>query len=301
MQQQGALASVIYPKLTNSDSAENVPDAALKAVNAQPSRENVYNYIVKNDDGTITQGRSLDGGKTDAVTNKPLPPTAQLLSPSNAGGAGSMLPPGGLDQSQKNRLITQLDAHQNVAGLASQLRAMAEHDPQFVGATGNVIRGVQEFMDVGNGATKLFGGQQQFQQAYQQAAQALKQQGVSLPNGLSYDPKASAIVKLNTILVYQQARALNGSGVLSKSDVEDAIRNVGDPSSWLQGPTQYAAGLRTIEDYARGQSDRINQQLKSGNIGAGQPNAPAAPAQPQGGAVVKWGRDAKGNPVRLSQ
>lgn len=297
-EQQGALATKVYPNLLNDKTAENVPDAALKAVNAQPSRDNVYNYIVKNDDGTITQGRSLDGGKTDAVSNKPLPANAQLLSPSNAGGAGSMLPPGGLDQSQANKLIPQRDALRQVIGLSQTLRGMAEKSPELVGPTGNMIRGTQDVVDLGNSISSTFGDPKQFQDAYAKAVQDMQARGVKVPAIMTNDPRASAMVKLNTILTYQAASALAGQQgrSMSDQDFDAAQKMVGTPDSWMHGPTNYINGLKTIEDYATGQMNTIDQQLKARNIApAGvtpQPSAPAAPAQADPRAAVPGARQA---------
>jgi hypothetical protein len=304
--------------------------AQERAMGAQPHEQPPLNWVERRADGTTAQGRSLDGGRTDASTGRPLSelaPNAQLVSAGNAGGTGVFAPAGATSNPVNDKLTLARDAHRQVVDLATRLKSMVQSDPSIVGPAGNVQRGVQYAFDTGSGVARLFGSQAEFEKQFNQARDDLAAKGVTNVPGIVFDPKASAVAKLNTILVYKAASALAGQSgrELSDKDVQHATSFVGDPTSWFEGPQRYLAGLdAAINESGRG-LDAIGAQLKARNISPqnGMPGAAsranfqegATATNPMtgekiifrggawvpqdGGAIEKWERGPDGVPRRV--
>lgn len=290
---EGALLRRDYDKLPS------LPPAQQKVLGAEPTADKILNWVDRDPvSGQVRSGRTLDGGKTDAGSGQPLPPSAKVVSPLNAGGANSMIqPPGNLSASNSDKLVLAREANRKLVDVASRMHDMASKDPSIVGAAGNIQRGLQDAFDAGTGIATVFGSREAFQKEFANAREKLiGVPGIQNVPGLDLNPNASNIVKLNTLLRYYAASALAGQSgrELSDKDVKQAAELVGDPSSWLQGPTRYLTGLEAVIGEGKRNLSSLDAQLNSNNIRGGQGAQPSPAAAP----ATRIRIDAQGNIIQ---
>ncbi len=268
-----------------------------KFIGAEPPADKIFNWVDRDAQGNVLQGTTTDA-KTDLRTGQPLPATARLVSPGNAGGTGVFAPAGNISGVVLNKLTQARDENRQVIDLATQLKNMAANDPSIVGVAGNVTRGAQSLYGAGAGLAQMFGGQQNFDQQYTGVVQDLNARGVHVP-GIQFNPNAPNIVKLNTILIYKAASALAGQSGrdISDADVKRAIAMVGDPASWLTDHRSYIAGLDLVTNQATSAMNTIDQQLRTNNIAPSGLGAPAA--TPTTAPTEVWDTGPDGRPVRV--
>jgi hypothetical protein len=128
----------------------------------------------------------------------------------------------------------------------------------------------------------LFGDPGKFTGAIVQTQSEALSRGIrpEILSGL-FDPNASNIVKMNSLLLYKAAAALAGQSgrEVSDKDIVHLKNIVGDPASWLEGSQQYLNGIQFVRDIAAQGMQSAEQSLSAGDVRAGGATAPA-PAVP---------------------
>jgi len=285
---KGNVASTVAPNFT--------PQQTEAFVDAQPKGPStVYNYVAP--DGK----RGTTDGLIDLQTRQPLLPGSQVFKVEgpDAQTAGNFTP----DKMDLRKVRERVLQNEEVVRLTDRILEIVEADPTTVGPVGNARRIGQNVIDTLDNVSLIFGDTQKFNVAISQAQADLVNRGINqaLIPGL-FDPRASDLVKMNSLLVYKGAAALAGQSGrdLSDKDVREFLKITGDPSSWLEGPNAYKSGVNFMRNIARGNLDRDNRILKENSIQSAPqiPTNPAAPA-PSTTSATKFVRDpATGQIVR---
>jgi len=292
-EQQGALLR------DNWDRLPDLGEEQKKAIGALPPTERTLNYVAPNPAGGVSRGRTVDG-RTDMTTGQPLPASAQVVSPTNQGGTGPFTP----DATDSRGLRARLQANKEVVDLADRIRNIVSNDATVVGPTGNVRRLSQNAVDTLNNVGTLFGDPERFTGALAQTQSEAVSKGVnpSVIMGL-FDPNASNIVKMNSLLLYKAAAALAGQSgrEVSDKDIIHLTSIVGDPASWLEGSQQYLNGIKFVRDIAAQGAQNAEQALAAGDV-RGTPSASSETPSAQGPSpdgVLRWERGPDGRPRRV--
>lgn len=249
----------------------NLPDINTqqqKAIDALPPADKVQNYVFRDPQGNVVQGRTIDG-KTDMTTGQALPAGAQLVNPMNAGGANNMLTPFGPDSTESRNLRSSIQNNQQFIDISSSIIDMVEKSPEIVGPTGVAMRAAKNLTSVANDIGRLFGSQQEFDKQTQNVARDLASKGVNanIINNLS-NPDVGNVVRLNYYLAYLHARTFAGQEgrEVSNRDFQNALNALGDPNSLLEGSGSYLDGLRKWRDLARTNLEQSQQKLQKGDV-----------------------------------
>jgi hypothetical protein len=251
---------------------EALPETNKKFIGAEPHADKAMNWFdVDPQTGFVkARGRTLDS-RTDVTTGQPLPATAAIQSPGNAGASGVFAPPGQLGTTDKRDVNSAIRNAQSAEAIGTQILAMVDKDPNLVGPVGNARRTAQDFADIAtNVINGVGGGQQNYAQTIKQAQQELvAKYGANAARILPqlFDPNLNSIETLNGFLVYRAAAAIGQEGRgASDKDIARVEAMVGKPGSWLQGAATYRSKVQSALDIVKQQRAQDEETLRRNNV-----------------------------------
>jgi hypothetical protein len=294
--------------LSNSDAEGKLKIENWNNKNLTPEQQKAAGMLVPQDhllnwdnigpDGTIQKGRTVNG-KTDVTTGLPLPPTARVVSPGNAGTA--LGGPTGPDNQQMRDIRGKINANQELIGLTNAIEQRIKADPTIVGAAGNIQGLGQNAIAAARDAAMAVGkGKTADESLANIRSDALTKYGSGIVSLLPemFKPSINELHTLHTIMVYKTAEALAGQEGrnLSDRDVAAARSAAGDPTAWSASSPQVLAQLQTIRNLANANVQRGMTMLNTQNM----TNVPPA-ALPMQGAVPLSGPAATPAPAPAPQ
>lgn len=256
------------------DRGEMPPAAMLKYVGALPTKGM---RITTNADGTM--GVDM-GGDNDASG----------LTVANTSGQQKSL----IHAQALSKTLDSLDA------------IVAEH-PKAVGIGGLLSSGAQGSVSVAKSIASTFGGEKQFNEAFEEA----QKQAAKYNLDLHYDPSMNELDKLGEIATMQLAATLAGDNPngISKSLYASAKQIIGDPNSVFTSPEQFMSNLKMVRGLANDSISQSSGIIKKGGVGGLVNTSPANPAPPKvNGAdliakarvAIRNGKDPEGVRAKLS-
>ena len=285
---QGSLVgSGMQPILSDADRKGTLAGANFGNMGALPAAEQNYlganggtktprNYITPDGQSFITYD-----GVTAAQTGQPLPPGGAIGS--LEGGAGDV----GLTNSTQSGVQQNILSNNKFTNLLALTREAAQQDPTNFGVPGFVKGMAQDLTQIAQGMAQGFGyrdAEEYINTARNDAAAAGIDPG--LLSGI-FDPGLSEVQTLGDLMVYSAAEALAGQSgrSVSDKDVQFFKGIVGDPQSWLMSQEKFLAKLAQLERIVQSNQGVLSAAQQQGAVPMGSPQAPAAPAAPQGGPV----------------
>lgn len=271
--------------------------SAQHFLGAQPSGERPTNWI---DPGSRRQGRTADG-KTDLATGQPLPPTAQLVSPTNQSGPSAFTP-----NAPTNDMVQTLQrkavAAREVSSLVDRADALVAGDPTIVGAPGIAQKFGQNAVAAARDVLTALGNGNPNSAIETIRTDAIQKLGVDAARLLPelFKPQISELEAVHGIMVYKTAEMLGQTGRgASDKDIAAARHIIGNPGSMWESSQSFRTKLAAIKSVADAQSVNADRMLQSWNIG-GQPTTPApvqAPAPTAPAATPQAERWQRGGPL----
>jgi hypothetical protein len=321
-----AIARHLIPVLGNSEQTgvikqrgfesgyKDYNDEQKKAADVYLAPDHVLNYASQGPDGQPLYGRTTDG-KTDMTTGRPVPQSAIVINPANAGGTnafGNVLAPG---DTENRALRNSIANNEDLKQLIGHVQGLVKANPTIVGPTGVAQGLAQHGAALAQGVAQLLGKGQDLNTTLGDVKANLTakfgSQAASIMPEL-FNPNIGEVQAAHTLLLYKGAEALAGQSGrdISDADVRKMREIFGDPNSLFENAPLLQSKLDFVSRIADANIASATSRLKgrdmtknAGAIAPGSgapvpialpaaaPGTPAPAAAPAAPAVSNSGSD----------